>query len=158
MLEHIKQYLTKINHDGGVNQSEISATQTSFAATALLLEVARADQNLLESEMQQIETTITTVFAVDVSEVRQTLQSAQTELDQATCLHELTTTINANWDRKEKIDLIEAMWRVVLSDQHLDPNENHLMRKIKELLHIPQSEYIAAKVRATKSTQTTIEA
>ena len=123
----------------------------SSAATALLIETARADDDFDESELAQIEQTLVNVLNVDASHIKQTLESAQQELDQATCLHELTSIINSDWEFKAKVNLIEAMWKVVLSDQHIDPNEHHLMRKIKGLLHIPQSEYIAAKLRARDS-------
>ncbi len=123
----------------------------SSAATALLIETARADDDFDESELAQIEQTLVNVLNVDASHIKQTLESAQQELDQATCLHELTSIINSDWEFKAKVNLIEAMWKVVLSDQHIDPNEQHLMRKIKGLLHIPQSEYIAAKLRARDS-------
>ena len=132
-----------VNRDGTWNPSS--------AATALLIETARADDHFDESELAQIEQTLINVLNVDASHIKQTLESAQQELDQATCLHELTSIINSDWEFKAKVNLIEAMWKVVLSDQHIDPNEQHLMRKIKGLLHIPQSEYIAAKLRARDS-------
>ena len=134
-----------------VEDSDMKRDQTwnpSFAATALLIETARADDHFDESELAQIEQTLVNVLNIDASQIKQTLESAQLELDQATCLHELTSIINNDWEFKAKVNLIEAMWKVVLTDQHINPNEHHLMRKIKGLLHIPQSEYIAAKLRA----------
>lgn len=126
---------------------------TSAAATALLIEAASADEDFDQSELQQIEHTLETVFNIDVSQIEQILVTAQENLDHATCLHEITSVINSNWDMKAKVDLIEALWKVVLTDQQIDSNEQHLMRKIKGLLHIPQSEYIAAKMRAREVLQ-----
>ena len=80
--------------------------------------------------------------------MEQTLLGAHETLDAATCLYEITNIVNRDWSLNQKIHLIEAMWKVVLSDNYLDPNENHLMRKIKGLLYIPQAEYINAKIRA----------
>ena len=121
---------------------------TSFAAAALLLEAAQTDNQFDASELAQIEVALVTHLGVDPGSIKQVLQSAQQHLDHATCLHEITSIINQNWAISQKINLVESMWRVVLSDQNLDPHEQHLMRKIKGLLHIPQSEYIAAKLRA----------
>jgi uncharacterized tellurite resistance protein B-like protein len=39
------------------------------------------------------------------------------------------------------------MWQVVYTDGRLDDHELHLMRKIQRLLHIPQRDFIAAKLR-----------
>ena len=121
---------------------------TSIAAAALLLEAAQADNELEDVEMKQIELALTKNLGVDPGNIKETLRSAQEQLDHSTCLHEMTKIVNRNWSVRDKISLIESMWKVVLSDQHLDAHEQHLMRKIKGLLHIPQTEYIAAKLRA----------
>ncbi len=128
-------------------------SNVAFAATALLIEAAQADFELTDDELKQIETSLSNQLGIQVNDVDQALRGARETLDNATCLHEITTIINRNWGLNQKINLIESMWKVVLSDNYLDPNENHLMRKIKGLLHIPQSEYIAAKIRARSSLQ-----
>ena len=124
---------------------------TANAAAALLLEAAQADNDLDSTELEQIEKSLIHNLGIDPQNVQQTLREAQQQLDHATCLHEITKIINDNWTVNEKIELIESMWRVVLSDQRLDAHEQHLMRKMKGLLHVPQTEYIAAKVRARES-------
>ena len=124
---------------------------TANAAAALLLEAAQADNDLDSTELEQIEKSLIHNLGIDPQNVQQTLREAQQQLDHATCLHEITKIINDNWTVNEKIELIESMWRVVLSDQRLDAHEQHLMRKMKGLLHVPQTEYIAAKVRAKES-------
>ncbi len=40
------------------------------------------------------------------------------------------------------------MWRVAYADAELSAHELHLMRKVAGLLHVPDSAYIAAKMRA----------
>ena len=40
------------------------------------------------------------------------------------------------------------MWRVAYADGVIGAHEQHLMRKIAALLHMPDSAYIAAKLRA----------
>ncbi len=125
-----------------------SAELTSNAAAALLLEAAQADSQIDDSELEQIELSLVNNLGVNPENIKEIVREAQKQLDHATCLHEITKIINQNWTVKDKISLIESMWKVVLSDQHLDAHEQHLMRKIKGLLHIPQTEYIAAKLRA----------
>ncbi len=125
-----------------------SAELTSNAAAALLLEAAQADNQIDNKELEQIELSLVNNLGVNPENIKEIVRDAQKQLDHATCLHEITKIINQNWTVEEKIKLIESMWKVVLSDQHLDAHEQHLMRKIKGLLHIPQTEYIAAKLRA----------
>ena len=127
---------------------------TSFAATALLIEAARSDSDVTPDELELIEQSLVLQLGVHAEDIKQTIQLAQNQLDHATCLYEITKIINHHWTIAEKIGLLEAMWRVVLSDQHLDPHEQHLMRKIKGLLYLSQSEYISAKMRAKEALAT----
>ena len=151
LLSRFKERLTALLVIEDSEPSQDQVWGTSAAAAALLIEAASADDHLDPSELAQIEETLTSVLNVDSTEIEQTLKLAQQNLDHATCLHEITSIINSSWNLETKIDLIEALWKVVLTDQRIDPNEQHLMRKIKGLLHIPQSEYIAAKLRARQA-------
>ena len=40
------------------------------------------------------------------------------------------------------------MWQVAYADKKISAHENHLMRKLADLLHISHADYIAAKMRA----------
>ena len=40
------------------------------------------------------------------------------------------------------------MWRVAYADSELAAHENHVLRRIAELLHVTHGDYIAAKMRA----------
>jgi uncharacterized tellurite resistance protein B-like protein len=44
--------------------------------------------------------------------------------------------------------MIEHMWRVAYADSTLSAWEQHLVRKVADLLHVSQGDYIAAKMRA----------
>ena len=148
ILSNLRKNLENfLSTEDDIAQSE-GVELTYNAAAALLLEAAQADNQIDAEELEQIELSLVNNFGVDTENIKQIVSEAQKQLDHATCLHEITRIINQNWTVKDKIKLIESMWKVVLSDQHLDAHEQHLMRKIKGLLHIPQTEYIAAKLRA----------
>lgn len=148
ILSNLKKNLEiLLSVDDEAAQGDSSVT-TATAAAALLLEAAHADSRLDDDELRQIEVSLIKHLRVDPDDIRQTMHDAQRQLDHSTCLHEMTKLVNQNWTVADKVRLIESMWKVVLSDQHIDSHEQHLMRKIKGLLHIPQSEYIAAKLRA----------
>jgi len=44
--------------------------------------------------------------------------------------------------------VIELMWAAAYADGELSAHEQHVMRKIAGLLYVPDSTYIAAKMRA----------
>ena len=45
--------------------------------------------------------------------------------------------------------LLEALWRVADADAAMHKYEEHLIRRVADLLHVPHSGFIAAKLRAT---------
>ena len=151
MLTTLKKRLEGLLEIDDQTSDDEKASITSFAAAALLIEAAQADTNIDEIEIREIKNSLIESLGVRPQDIDETIQVAKSELEHATCLHQITSTINENWQIRQKVVLIEALWKVVLSDQYLDPNERHLMHKIKGLLHIPQAEYIAAKLRAQNS-------
>ncbi len=148
MLQSIRQRLESLLDLEVENSAGDEPQATACAAAALLIEVARADTVIDDEEMQLIRNALTEHFQIAPQNIENTLDTARKELNQASCLFEMTRLINQNWDVKTKIQLIESMWVVILSDRRLDSNEQHLMRKLKALLHISQAEFIAAKQRA----------
>lgn len=48
----------------------------------------------------------------------------------------------------EEPALVEAMWQVAYADGALDANENHVISKVADLLHVTHGDYIAAMLRA----------
>ncbi len=148
MLQSIRQRLESLLDLETENPAGDEPQATACAAAALLIEVAKADAVVDDEEMQLIRSTLTEYFEISPQDIESTLDKAREELSQASCLFEMTRLINQNWDVRTKIRLIESMWTVILSDHRLDSNEQHLMRKLKSLLHISQTEFIAAKQRA----------
>ena len=49
--------------------------------------------------------------------------------------------------------IIENMWVVAMADGHLDAHEEHLMRKIADLLYVGHADYVGAKQRAREITK-----
>ena len=58
-----------------------------------------------------------------------------------------------NTNHKERIDVIEMMWGVILVDEIIDDFEANLMRRMNGLLYVSGIESAEAKERALKSSQ-----
>ena len=119
----------------------------SLAASAILFEVARADFELDPAEHQKLSVLIANQFGLNTDETAELLSLAEKEADDSPGLHEFTNLINHHWTMEERIRLIENMWEVVYADGRLDDNEQHLMRRVQNLLHVPHRDYIAAKFK-----------
>jgi uncharacterized tellurite resistance protein B-like protein len=51
----------------------------------------------------------------------------------------------------QKIAIVEHLWRVAYADGTLGAHENHLMRRVADLLHVPHGAYVSAKMRARQA-------
>ena len=150
MIEAIQNFFkTRIEAKEGDEEKETAAR---VAAAALLFEAAMSDYQLDDVERQTIKDLITEQFNLDRADAMTLIALAESQAKEATGLHGFTTLINQNWSETERVNLMEKMWRVVYADGRLDDHELHLMRKIQRLLHIPQIDYVAGKLRNKPST------
>lgn len=150
MIEAIQNFFkTRIEAKEGDEEKETAAR---VAAAALLFEAAMSDYQLDDVERQTIKNLITEQFNLDRADAMTLIALAESQAKEATGLHGFTTLINQNWSETERVNLMEKMWRVVYADGRLDDHELHLMRKIQRLLHIPQVDYVAGKLRNKPST------
>ena len=63
-----------------------------------------------------------------------------------------THLLNQRLDHESKCRILTAMWRVAYADGNVDKYEEHLIRRVHELLHLDHSDFIAAK-QAARGTQ-----
>ena len=118
-----------------------------LAAAALLFETALADYDLGDTERSTIHALVCSQFSLSDVDSKALLALAESQAKEATDLYGFTSLINQHWNEKDRLTLVEQMWRVVYADGRLDDHELHLMRKIQRLLHIPQRDFVAAKLR-----------
>lgn len=115
------------------------------AVAALLMEVMLADHIVDEKEERQVKR-----FLRDVSELGDDIdilyQEAKTRVEHANDLYQFTKVINETATLEQKILLLKALWRVALADGDIDAHEDHRIRRISELLFMPHSEFIQAKI------------
>jgi uncharacterized tellurite resistance protein B-like protein len=118
------------------------------ATAALLAEMVRIDRDVTAEEQAIAERAIREKFGLPADEAAQLLQLAGEEVSQATDYYQFTSLINRDFTQEEKERVVELLWQVAYADADLSAHELHLMRKVAGLLHIPDSVYIAAKMRA----------
>lgn len=122
----------------------------NLAAAALLVETARSDFTQDESEQAAFAPLLRRALDLSEEEVHAIIQAAEDRVDEATSLYEFTRVINDYGSPEQKRELIEAMWMVAYVDGNLDTYEEHLIRKAAELIYVPHTDYIAAKLAAQK--------
>ena len=119
-----------------------------LATAALLVEVARIDRESTPEERAVVQRAVREKFDLTPDEAARLIDLAEAEVQQATDYFQFTSLVNRHFTQEQKHRVIELMWRVAYADAGLSAHENHLMRKIADLLHITHGDYIAAKMRA----------
>ncbi|HCL10941.1 MAG TPA: hypothetical protein DHW66_01840, partial [Alteromonas sp.] len=67
-------------------------------------------------------------------------------------LVQFTKALNEGMSAELKERVMRGLWQVAYADATLSPDEEHIIRKIADLLYIPHSRFIKAKL-AAQSTQ-----
>ena len=117
-------------------------------ATALLLvEVARADFDGDLTEMQAVLDLLRKHFELSEAETRLLVEEARHEADHAVELQAFTRRLHEAVDEAEKERIVEMLWRVALADRHLDKHEDHLVRRVADLLYVPHRDVIRIRNR-----------
>jgi len=149
MLNSIKSFFeSKIAHTEEENFPKIK--KIDLACAALLIEVINSDRVLDERESNEFIETLRESLNLDQDELDELVQLAESEARQATSLYEFTRLINDEYDYKAKVRLIENMWRIAFSDEQLDKYEEHLIRKISDLIYVSHSDFIKTKLNTRK--------
>lgn len=143
MIQRIKKFLNELsndNHDNSTNELSIE-----MASTVLLCEVMRADGKLDEDEMAHISKLISEQFKLSLDEVSLLIKDAISTSEDAIDFHQFTSKINKAYSIDKKIEMVKHLWLLALADGEVSAIEEHTIRRIANLLHLRQSEYIQAK-------------
>ena len=118
------------------------------ACIALLLETSMADKILDESELIALKNTLLSDFQINENEIDELINLAKENVDDSTSLYEFTRDINDNFDAAERVKLIESMWKIAYADGNIDKYEEHIIRKVSNLIYVAHSDFIKAKLSA----------
>ena len=119
------------------------------ATAALLVEMMRADSAIAPAERDAVLRALAAAFDdLEPEETRDLLARAEERADDATSLYEFTRIINQRFGHEQKAHVVELLWRVAWADGDLDKYEEHLVRRIADLIHVPHSVFIRMKHKA----------
>ena len=124
-----------------------------LAVAALMVEVLRADNETDEVERRQVIESIGRQLRLDESDGRELLELAERRVDASHDLYQFTSQVNRACNEAEKLRLVEQLWRVASADSVIHKYEEHLIRRIADLLHVPHRAFIVAKLRAVEPGQ-----
>lgn len=119
-----------------------------LASAVLLIDAARADHHAHDVEMQVVQRLLRDRFELAPEETAALVQHASAELDHAVALQGFTRQLVDALDEAERGALVGMLWDVVHADGEVHAWEEHLVRRIADLLYVPHGEFIRRKLEA----------
>ena len=120
--------------------------ESVIGISALLVHAAKIDENYSEHERNLIKDFIRSYLKeADMSE---TLREAEEIEKNSNQLLNFTNIIKEN-SLDVKKDIIEHLWKVIISDKSVDQYESNLMRRVCGLIYFPDKECAEIKLKLT---------
>ncbi len=118
-----------------------------IATCAIMLEVANSDDEFTEDERAGIIKTMSDEFDLSPNEARELIGIADERIKESIDLWDFTNTINKVLSEKEKVRILEAIWRIIYSDGRLSSHEDSLVHKLSFMLGLRHEQLIDAKLK-----------
>ena len=116
------------------NDKEIKKDEKFLNIAALLIHVAKIDENYTEKEKEIIKRTIEEISDNKIN-AKDIIEDAEKLDNESNQILDFTKTVK-NLEENLKIKLIETLWRIIYSDKNVDLYEASLMRRLAGLLYI----------------------
>ena len=116
------------------NDKEIKKDEKFLNIAALLIHVAKIDENYTEKEKEIIKRTIEEISNNNIK-AKDIIEDAEKLDNDSNQILDFTKTVK-NLEENLKIKLLETLWRIIYSDKNVDLYEASLMRRLAGLLYI----------------------
>lgn len=127
--------------------AQMPDTDARLALTALLVRVARSDNEYSAAERARIQDIISARYALDQSARDVLLSDAETLETEAPDTVRFTRAIKDAVAYEDRLDVVEALWKVVLADGARAKEEDALLRLVANLLGITDMDSAKARKR-----------
>ncbi|KUJ83340.1 TerB family tellurite resistance protein [Microbulbifer flavimaris] len=146
MLRQIRKLFEQIGDSEDIEKRD--ASDLRMISAALLAEVATVDHKLDERERETLVSVLQQHYRLEASEARELVEEALGHREDATSLYEFTQTVNSEFDEQNKYLLVRQMWQVALADGTIEPFEEHLIRRVADLIYLPHGLFTRARAEA----------
>ncbi|WP_019614366.1 TerB family tellurite resistance protein [Psychromonas ossibalaenae] len=146
MIAKIKDFLNSMI------ETDASASEEDhrIAIVSLLCEVCNANHSIADKEEEAVVRTLSKLLHIDTDKAQELLEIGKEEIKSSNSLFDFTSQLS-HLDSESRIRLISAMWEVAYADNHLDPIEESIIRKVAALIYVGHNEFIRTKLAVMPS-------
>ena len=141
----IEQIAGSLSQADTVEKQADRDTAIRRATAVLMLDVALADKEFSESELERLQALAESHFGLGHDEAADLIEEARNEAEHLVSLHEFTQLLHNHLSGEEKAKIVGMLWEIAYTDGHLDKYENSLVLKISDLLYVSRGRVMRLK-------------
>jgi len=146
MIKALKTFFDTLSADTAV---EIPKHSIELCCFSLMVTIAKIDQRFDAHERKAITSLGVSNFKLPEDTIDEIIKDAEDASDQATSLYEFTDIIHQKLDEQSKFNLVKCLWIIAYADGDIDKYEEHIIRKISDLIYLDHARFTQAKSQAS---------
>jgi uncharacterized tellurite resistance protein B-like protein len=123
----------------------LPAPEAMLALGALLVRLARADENYTDPERSRIDRVLANRYDLSPFEAAKIRAKAEVLEAEAPDTVRFTRALKEAVPHEDRMSLMEALWSVALSDNDRDPREDAMIRQAADLLGVSDKDRAIAR-------------
>lgn len=145
------KWLARLTETEGSHPRRGAGVDLNRAIAVLMLEVAQSDFSETEDETQTVLAGLISHTQESEQEAEALLTAARSDKANSAGLYEYTRLACNEMSIEDRCSLVKQLWQIAYADGVIDKYEEAAIRKVSELLYVPHTEFIKAKIAATNS-------
>ena len=131
------------------NNSEINSVDDTLISylVSLFVEVSRVDYKIDDKEINFIIEILAKEFNFNLDLIKEKLNIVRTS-ERLIGYHPITKYLNENFDINFKKKVVLGLWKIAFINDDLDKYEDHLVRKVSDLLYINHADNMLLRNKA----------
>jgi uncharacterized tellurite resistance protein B-like protein len=133
----------------GEDSTPLPADDARIAIAALLVIAANVDHDYAEAERAQIERVLADRYSLGAEAAAKLRADGEAAEAAAMDMYKFTTLVKKHIEFEERTSVLDALWRVVLSDSLRNAEEETFMRRVTDLLGLDPRDSVDARRRVS---------
>ena len=125
--------------------------EIELTAAVLAYEIARSDGDISDSELSVLMEEIEKIAKKVGKDKYEILKIVEMYSKDSVSFYEFIEDINNNYQKDQKLSLLEFMWKTAYADGKLDVDEERLVRRVADLIKIKDLEVLKLKDLSKKN-------
>lgn len=142
------KWLARLTQQHSQNENQDSSADINRAIAVLMLEIAQSDFSETAEETRAVMAGLLAHTEQSEKDAEDLLTAARSDRANSAGLYEFTRIACKEMSMEERCHFVTQLWQIAFADGVIDKYEEAAIRKMSELLYVPHSEFIRAKLAA----------